>query len=106
MAHGARRLLRSDRRARTSSKACLWNGTSCFGDASVSYFAAQLAWLPTRDFEIGVELAYARVSQDVRGYVGNFSDAGTVTDPIYATTGVRNRSDDNWTGRLRVERNF
>ena len=89
-----------------SSKACLWNGGSCFGDANVSYLAAQLAWLPTRDFEIGVELAYTRVSQDVRGYVGNFSSAGTVTDPIYATTGVVSRSDDNFTGRLRVERNF
>ena len=102
----------------TSSKSCLWNGSSCFGDANVSYLAAQLAWLPTRDFEIGVELAYARVSQDVRGYVGGIApgstNAGptfpasvtTQTAPAYAATQVRSQTDDNWTGRLRVERNF
>lgn len=81
--------------APTSAKACRWNGVSCFGDADVTYVAAQLAWLPTRDFEIGVELAYARVGQDVRGFTG-----------VGSTEIVRSRSDDNLTGRLRVERNF
>jgi hypothetical protein len=83
-----------------SSKACLWNGSGCFGDASMQYYAAQLAWLPTRDFEIGIELAYSRVDQDVRGWDGGPSASRTT--PTY----VLNASDDNWTGRLRVERNF
>jgi hypothetical protein len=49
-----------------------------------------LAWLPTRNFEIGVEVIYARVTQDVRSAnLTNFR-----------------RSDNNVTGRLRVERNF
>ncbi|MBX9757808.1 MAG: porin, partial [Beijerinckiaceae bacterium] len=90
----------------TSSKACLWNGTSCFGDANVQYYAAQLAWLPARDFEIGVELAYARVSQDVRGFTGNFGYGVAGYNPVYASTSVTKQTDDGFTGRLRIERNF
>lgn len=68
-----------------------WNGTRSFGDATMWNVGTNLAWLPTRDFEIGVEVIYARVTQDIRSTTG-----GT----IYS------RSDDNVTGRLRVERNF
>ncbi|MFN3891615.1 MAG: porin [Beijerinckiaceae bacterium] len=90
----------------TTSKSCLWNGSSCFGDASVQYYAAQLAWLPLRDFEIGIELAYARVSQDVRGLTGNFGYGVTGFNPVYASDSVVKRTDDGISGRLRVERNF
>ncbi|MFN3891618.1 MAG: porin [Beijerinckiaceae bacterium] len=89
-----------------TSKSCLWNGSSCFGDANVQYYAAQLAWLPTRDFEIGIELAYARVSQDVRGFTGNFGYGVTGFNPVYASDSVVKRNDDGFSGRLRVERNF
>ena len=50
----------------TAAANCAWNGTGCFGDAEVWNVGTNLAWLPTRDFEIGVEVIYARVSQDVR----------------------------------------
>ncbi|MBX9758823.1 MAG: autotransporter outer membrane beta-barrel domain-containing protein, partial [Beijerinckiaceae bacterium] len=90
----------------TSSKACVWNGTSCFGDANVQYYAAQLAWLPARDFEIGVELAYARVSQDVRGFDGGIAPGLAGYSAAFATTSVSKQTDDSFTGRLRIERNF
>jgi hypothetical protein len=66
-----------------------WDGNRSFGDATVWNVGTNLAWLPTRDFEIGVEVIYARVSQDVHNGVG-----------------IVRASDSNVTGRLRVERNF
>jgi hypothetical protein len=60
-----------------------------FGDATVWNIGKQIAFLPTRNFEIGVEALYARMSHDV-------NDGGTVARV----------SSGNWTGRLRVERTF
>jgi len=58
------------------------------------------AWLPTRNFEIGVEVLYARVSQDVRGYIpGLATTSGTITRVV-------RESEGNVSGRLRVERTF
>ena len=82
--------------ATTSSQRCAFNGAGCFGDTTVWNIGTNLAWLPTRDFEIGVEVIYARVEQNVR--------AGNAWQPL--TTLVGSKSDDNVTGRLRVERNF
>jgi hypothetical protein len=87
--------------APASAAARNWNGTNGFGDATVWNIGTNLAWLPTRDFEIGVEVIYARVSQDVRSGVvygagSTISTAGTVS----------RASESNLTGRLRVERNF
>jgi hypothetical protein len=76
--------------APATAKSFAWNGDNSFGDATVFNIGTNFAWLPTANFEIGVEVIYARVSQDVR------SPNGTVFG----------RTDDNVTGRLRVERNF
>ena len=76
--------------APASAKAATWNGTTGFGDATVWNIGTNFAWLPTRNFEIGVEVIYARVEQDVRT----------------SSVSVINRTDSNVTGRLRVERNF
>lgn len=72
-----------------------WNGTTSFGDAKAWNIGTNFAWLPTRDFEIGVEVIYARVTQDVRSPT-NAQNVATVF----------RRTDDNVTGRLRVERSF
>ncbi len=76
----------------------VWNGRGSFGDATVWNIGTNFAWLPTRNFEIGVEVLYARVSQDVRGYVGGLSSG--------ALTRVVRESEGNVSGRLRVERTF
>jgi hypothetical protein len=73
-----------------TAKTRAWDGNRSFGDATVFNIGTNFAWLPTRDFEIGVEVIYARVDQDVRSANGT----------------IFKRSDDNVTGRLRVERNF
>jgi hypothetical protein len=75
--------------APASAKASTWNGTTAFGDATVWNVGTNFAWLPTKGLEIGVEVIYARVNQDVRNGL-------VVTD----------RSDSNVTGRFRVERTF
>jgi len=75
--------------APASAKASTWNGTTAFGDATVWNVGTNFAWLPTKGMEVGVEVIYARVNQDVRN--------GLV---------VTGRSDSNVTGRFRVERNF
>ncbi|MFN3888802.1 MAG: porin [Beijerinckiaceae bacterium] len=74
------------------------------GDAKMWNVAHQIAWLPTRDFEIGFELIYSRVSQDVRR-------TGVGGGALFCGTGnlascVTRESTDGITGRLRVERNF
>ena len=80
--------------APASAKAATWNGTTGFGDATVWNIGTNFAWLPVRNFEIGVEVIYARVNQDVRNTVGT------------AAGSVLSKSDSNVTGRLRVERTF
>jgi len=80
--------------ASASQKAGVWDGKTAFGDATVWNIGKGFAWLPTKDFEIGVEVTYARVSQDVRLVTG--TAAGSVVS----------KSEGNVTGRLRVERNF
>jgi len=74
-----------------------WNGLNSFGDAKAWNIGTNFAWLPTRDFEIGVEVIYARVSQ-------NINAAAAAAPAFPALTGKA--SDSNVTGRLRVERNF
>ena len=65
-------------------------GTSAGGyaDAKVWNIGSQIAFLPTSNFEIGVEALYARVSNS------------------NSATAAANVSQGNWTGRLRVERTF
>ncbi len=76
--------------APATAAARVWNGTTGFGDAKVWNIGTNFAWLPTRDFEIGVEVIYARVEQDVRN----------------AALVQTRQSDGNVSGRLRVERSF
>ena len=85
--------------APTTTKTRVWNGTTGFGDATTWNIGTNFAWLPTKGFEIGVEVIYARVNQDVRGYTA----ASTALLPV---TAVSSKSDSNVTGRLRVERTF
>jgi hypothetical protein len=61
--------------------------------------------LPTRNFEIGVEVLYARVSQDVRGYVGGLSTVPN-SGNLNTVTRVFRETEGNVSGRLRVERTF
>jgi hypothetical protein len=84
--------------APTTAAGRTWNGINGFGDATVWNVGTNLAWLPTRNFEIGVEVIYARVSQDVNG--GAKLDNTPTNEVMY-----RDKSS-NVTGRLRVERNF
>ena len=75
-----------------------------FGDMTVWNVGTQLAFIPTKDFEIGVDVLYARVSQDIRR-----TGSGTGTAFCSASTDascVSSESKGNWTGRLRVERTF
>ena len=59
-----------------------------FADAKVWNVGSQIAFLPTKDFEIGIEALYARVQNS------------------NSTTAAANVSQGNWTGRMRVERTF
>jgi len=77
--------------APATAKANAWDGKKGFGDATVWNVGTNFAWLPTPRLEIGVEVIYARVTQDVR-----FANDSTVSS----------KTDSNVTGRLRVERTF
>jgi hypothetical protein len=86
--------------APVTAAARAWNGTSGFGDAKVWNIGTNFAWLPTRDFEIGVEVIYARVDQDVRS--GIVAGNGRTVNPGALTK----QSASGLSGRLRVERSF
>jgi len=74
----------------TTIKNLQW--TSSLGAGGNTWGAtAGIAFLPTKDFEIGLEAAYNRVKQDYR-----YSDNGT----------LNTRTDNGVGGRLRVERTF
>ena len=84
----------------TASRSQVYGTTGAFGDATVWNLGTQVAWLPTKGFEIGVEVLYARVEQDIRRTVinpGPFAAAGTI---------VTREKEGNWTGRMRVQRTF
>ncbi|MDB5593968.1 MAG: porin, partial [Hyphomicrobiales bacterium] len=94
----------------TTSKALPFGAVGAYGDATVWNVGTQLAWLPVRNFEIGVEVLYARVEQDIRrGVVGavGVGQFGTVTlDPATSSSYATREKSGNWTGRMRVERTF
>ncbi len=87
----------------TQSKAAALSANG-FGDTKVWNIGTQLAFLPTKDFEIGVDVLYARVEQDIRR-----TGTGTATTVCAVATDascVTREKAGNWTGRLRVERTF
>ncbi|MDT2021444.1 porin [Methylocella sp. CPCC 101449] len=62
--------------------------------ANVWTAVGQLIWSPVRNFDIGVELSYARLNQNL---------------PLSVPAGLgvlANVNPNNWTGRMRVERQF
>lgn len=77
-------------KAPAGAEASAWTGSGYFGDAKVWNAGANFVWMPVRNFELGAEVIYAQLKQDVRS----------------PNLTVFNRTDSNWTGRLRVERNF
>ena len=78
-------------KAPAAAKALAWDGKKGFGDGTVWNVGAQYAFVPTKDFEIGIEALYARMKQDVALTAG-----GTAVS----------KSDGAWTGRIRAERTF
>jgi len=78
----------------------------CFGDATVWNVGKQIAFLPARNFEIGVEALYARTTLKMPsgGSTGSSSDWNTFS--CYNKSSGETCSQGNWTGRLRVERTF
>jgi len=62
--------------------------------ANVWTAVGQLIWSPVRNFDIGVELSYARLNQNL---------------PLSVPAGLgvlANVNPNNWSGRMRVERSF
>jgi hypothetical protein len=88
-----------------TAKSLMWSQTGAFGDAKVWNVGTQLAWLPTRNFEIGVDVLYARVEQDIRRAAG-ITQNGAAGMGTTVLTDVTREKAGNWTGRLRVERTF
>lgn len=77
-----------------TAKTKVWDGKGGFGDFKVWSVGTNLAWIPTKDFEVGVEGIYSNTKQDVRYTLAS------------STNLVKNESDNNWTARLRAERRF
>ena len=73
-------------------------------NANVWSVQSSLIWSPVKNFDIGIELAYARLSQSLTGFNGGLPTAV----PCTAAAPMCNASisPNNWTGRMRVERTF
>jgi hypothetical protein len=65
---------------------------------------ANLIWSPVKNFDIGVELSYARLRQSLTGLNGGLPSA--VPCVATAPSCTASISPNNWTGRMRVERTF
>ena len=89
----------------TTSKALAWSQAGAYGDAKVWNLGTQLTYLPTKDFEIGVDVLYARVEQDIRRLSGTQVVVSSSVYGSYTSTVTREKTG-NFTGRLRVERTF
>jgi hypothetical protein len=89
----------------TTSKALAWSQAGAYGDAKVWNVGTQLTFLPTKDFEIGVDVLYARVEQDIRRLSGTNVVSGSSIYGSYSSSVTREKTG-NFTGRLRVERTF
>jgi len=61
-------------------------------------------WSPVRNFDIGLELSYARVRQSL-AHLPGFLPSAVPCAPA-APQCLANLSGSNWTGRMRVERTF
>jgi len=101
----------------TTSKQLAWGQTGAYGDAKVWNVGTQVAFVPTKDFEIGLDLIYSRVAQDIRRLSGSNTQsyvAGTSSAAGYFknldgssySSNVTRESIGNFTSRLRVERTF
>jgi hypothetical protein len=90
----------------TSSKLAAFGTTGAFGDAKVWNVGTQVAWLPVRNFEIGVEVLYARVEQDVRRFTAAAVGSTVAAATTAGLTTVSKVKEGNFTGRVRVERTF
>lgn len=77
-----------------SAKALVWDGKKGFGDSTVWSVGQNISWVPSPNFEIGLETMYAKVDQDVRYTLASASNK------------VQRESDGNWTARVRAERRF
>lgn len=72
-------------------------------DYSVSVIGANLIWSPVRDLDIGLEGVYTRV--DLKG--GRVADLTAGTQPVINGIPPKTaKSDDTWTMRMRVQRDF
>jgi hypothetical protein len=80
--------------APTSAKAKVYDGKGGFGDAKMWSVGQNISWVPSPNFEIGLETTYSKMDQDVRYTLANASNK------------VVNESNGNWTARARVERRF
>jgi hypothetical protein len=80
--------------APTSAKALVFDAKKGFGDAAVWSVGSNFAWIPKKDFELGVEGIYSTTKQDVRYTLAS------------STNKVEKESDGNWTARIRAERRF
>jgi hypothetical protein len=71
------------------AKAGAWNN-KYFGDATTYNVGVNFSWLPVKGADIGVEVIYDRLNQDVRD----------------TNLKAWNVSDGNWSGRIRAQKDF
>jgi len=73
----------------STMKAFTFDGGKGIGNGTTYNVIGGLAYLPAKDFEVGVELAYNHISQDI-------NNAGTISS----------KADNGFGGRVRLERGF
>jgi hypothetical protein len=78
----------------------------CFGDAKVWNVGKQIAFIPTPNFEIGVEVLYARTQLTMPAGGSGTTDATVGCSTTGNGAANATCSFNNWSGRLRVERTF
>ena len=77
------------------------------GNANLYMVGANIIWSPVKSFDIGLEVDYERLSQSLQNATASNVGVGpNNVSAAWLAAGSPGLSGDNWTGRVRLQRQF
>ena len=77
------------------------------GDANLYMVGANIIWSPVKNFDIGLEVDYERLSQSLQNATASNQGVGANNvSAAWLAAGSPGLAGDNWTGRVRIQRQF
>jgi Porin subfamily len=77
------------------------------GDAELFMVGGQLIWSPVKNFDIGIEIDYEHLNSNLQNAgAANVGAGSNNVSAAWLAAGSPGLSSDNWTGRIRLQRQF